>query len=78
MDGKEFNSELLFTMVEVREIDDKEVYTANLLQEQLFRKVTPFTLQPIHGYSIRTMATRTTTIVTTTIMFVRLENIIIN
>lgn len=42
MDGKRLNSELLFTMVEAREIDDKEVYTANLLQEQLFRKVTLF------------------------------------
>lgn len=78
MDGKRLNSELLFTMVEAREIDDKEVYTANLLQEQLFRKVTLLMPRPIRGYSIGTMATRTTTIVTTTIMFVRLGNIIIN
>lgn len=78
MDGKRLNSELLFTTVEAREIDDKEVYTTNLLQEQLFRKVTPLMPRTIRGNSIGTMATRTTTIVITTIMFVRLGNIIIN
>ena len=78
MDGKRLNSELLFATVEVREINDKEVYTVNLLWEQLFRKVTLFMPRTIRGNSIGTMATRTTTIVTTTIMFVRLGNIIIN
>lgn len=78
MDGKRLNSELFFTMVEAREINDKEVYTANLLQEQLFRKVTQLMPRAARGNSIGVMATRTTTIATTTTMFVRSGNIIIN